>query len=398
MYIICLCRRKRPKLTDHIGSRLSMKLKTVLLLSGVVIMIGGGYIYMQQKQVNQSAKSSQPTSAKIKSQKQPARKIKKQQTDMNLPQLSDQNFSSVAGTWKNSAGDTLVVNEKGALSANHDGQANNKQKIYIASGAISSGEQSYHIGTKVEDGILQTVAGSDPLPTTPGASALTPFWFIPKGVDVKKVTSMAFNGESDQSKDRLFTGQQFDERNIYVRQQSTDDQQTNTSDFQLPQINDQLTFSSGAGGWQTTLKLHPDGQFSGEYSASSMGDTTDDYPNGTSQNAIFSGNFNKIKRVNGTAYQMHIDQLNLAHTVGQTEIVNGVKKTWVKPYGMDDPDKFTLYLPDQKISDLPANFWRDKSGTSWNEDLKTKNKLNRYALLNQSTGYTFLSPEVGDAD
>ena len=92
------------------------------------------------------------------------------------------------------------------------------------------------------------------------------------------------------------------------------------------------------------------------------------------------------------------DRLNLDHAIGQTEIVNGVKKTWVKPYGMDDPDKFTLYLPDQKISDLPSNFWRDKSGTTWNENLKTQDKLNRYALLNQSTGYTFLSPEISNAN
>ncbi|ADG40576.1 MULTISPECIES: DUF6287 domain-containing protein [Leuconostoc] len=377
-----------------------MKLKRVLLLlSGAVIVIGGGgYVYMQQTHVNQATKSSQPTNSKIKSQKKPSSKIKKQQTGMNLPQLSDQNFSSVAGTWKNSAGDTLVVTEKGMLSIKYDGQVSNDQKIYIASGSISSGEQSYHIGSKVEDGILQTVMGNDPLPTTPGASVLTPFWFIPKGVDVKKVTSMTFNGQSDQSQDRLFTGQQFDERNIYVREQATNSQQTNTNDFKLPQINDQLTFSSGAGGWQTTLKLNPDGQFSGEYLASSMGDTAADHPNGTSQNAIFSGNFNKIKRVNETSYQMRIDQLNLDHAIGQTEIVNGVKKTWVKPYGMDDPDKFTLYLPDQKISDLPSNFWRDKSGTTWNENLKTQDKLNRYALLNQSTGYTFLSPEISNAN
>lgn len=370
-----------------------MKLKMILLLSGAVIVIGGGYAYVQHIDVRHSTQS---TSHKIKSQKKASKTIKQQQVGMSLPQLSNQNFSSVVGTWKNSTGDTVVVNSKGMLSTSHAEQTTHEQKVYIAADSVSSGDQSYHIGTKVEDGILKTVMGSDPLPTTPGASALTPLWFIPKGVDVKKVTSMTFNGESDQNQDRLFTGQQFDEHNIYVRQQSTGNKQANTSDFQLPQINDQLTFSSGAGGWQTTLKLSPDGQFSGEYLASSMGDTADDYPNGTSQNAIFSGNFNKIRRVNETTYQMRMDQLNLANPVGKTEIVNGVKKTWAKPYGMDDPDKFTLYLPDQKISDLPANFWRDKSGTTWNENLKTQDKLNRYALLNQSTGYTFLSPEVSD--
>ena len=380
-----------------------MKLKTVIWLSGAVIVIGGGYTYMQQAHVSQPTKSSQSTSSqstssKIKSQKKPSQKIKKQQTDMSLLQLSNRNFSSVAGTWKNSEGNALVVDEQGTLLINHDGQVNNESKIYIAPGSISSGEQNYHIGSKVEDGILKTVMGNDPLPTTPGASVLVPFWFIPKGVDVNKTTSMTFNGKSDQSQDRLFTGQQFDEHNIYVRQQLTDNKQDSTSDSKLPQINDELTFSSGAGAWRTTLKLSSDGQFSGEYLDSAMGDTAEDYPKGSSQNAIFSGNFNKIKRVNETTYQMHIDQLNLANPVGKTEIVNGIKKSWVKPYGMDNPDKFILYLPDQKISDLPSNFWRDKSGTTWNEDLKTQNKLNRYALLNQSTGYTFLSPEVSDAD
>ncbi|MFZ2590439.1 MAG: DUF6287 domain-containing protein [Leuconostoc citreum] len=366
-----------------------MKLKKFLLLPCAVVVILGGYVYMRQ--------STNLTSLK-KEKNNYSKKTKQQQSGMNLSELRNQNFSSVIGTWTNSAGETLVVKEKGILEINQAGQARIEQKIYGASNSASSGGQSYHIESKMEDGVLKASMGSEVLSTAPSASTLVPFWFIPRGVDVKKVTGMTFNGESDQSQDRIFMGQQFDERNIYVRQKVLDRNDTTTSESALPKINGPLTFASGAGGWRTTLQLSTDGQFSGEYLASAMGDTAEDYPHGTSQNAIFSGKFNRIRRVNDTTYQMNFEQMKLANPVGKTEISNGIKKTWVRPYGMDNPDEFTLYLPNQKISDLPANFWQDKSGRTWNTALKTQNKLNCYALVNQSTGYTFLSPVVNDGN
>ena len=42
-----------------------------------------------------------------------------------------------------------------------------------------------------------------------------------------------------------------------------------------------MTFASGAGGWSTELTLNPDGSFNGNYHDSEMGDTGEDYPNGS---------------------------------------------------------------------------------------------------------------------
>ena len=43
----------------------------------------------------------------------------------------------------------------------------------------------------------------------------------------------------------------------------------------------EFELSSGAGGWATILKLNKDGTFTGQYYDSDLGDTGEDYPNGT---------------------------------------------------------------------------------------------------------------------
>ena len=50
-----------------------------------------------------------------------------------------------------------------------------------------------------------------------------------------------------------------------------------------------LEFSSGAGAWGTGLTLAADGSFSGEYHDSDMGDSGDDYPDGTVYLCNFPG-------------------------------------------------------------------------------------------------------------
>lgn len=55
-----------------------------------------------------------------------------------------------------------------------------------------------------------------------------------------------------------------------------------------------FVFSSGAGGWQTSLTLNRDGSFTGTYSDSEMGDQRDDYPHGTVYICEFSGQFSNL--------------------------------------------------------------------------------------------------------
>ena len=59
-----------------------------------------------------------------------------------------------------------------------------------------------------------------------------------------------------------------------------------------------MVFSSGAGGWSTTLTLSEDGSFTGAFSDSEMGERDEnDYPNGTVYFCNFSGQFANIKNI-----------------------------------------------------------------------------------------------------
>ncbi|MBT1171207.1 serine/threonine protein kinase [Bifidobacterium sp. SO4] len=85
--------------------------------------------------------------------------------------------------------------------------------------------------------------------------------------------------------------------------------------------------SGGAGGRSTMLTLAKDGTFTGKYSASAMGETGDDYPNGTVDTATFTGRFKTItKNKNGT-YTLECDasSLKLKGAPGQSEIQNGLR-------------------------------------------------------------------------
>ena len=84
----------------------------------------------------------------------------------------------------------------------------------------------------------------------------------------------------------------------------TPNEQTPTLPGEYPM---ELTFSSGAGAWRTSLILNADGTFVGEYSDSDMGDIGDAYPNGTFYFCSFSGQFEVLTATDAYATaEVHI--------------------------------------------------------------------------------------------
>ena len=71
-----------------------------------------------------------------------------------------------------------------------------------------------------------------------------------------------------------------------------------------------LEFSSGVGGWGTSLTLEQDGTFSGQFHDSDMGAIGEDYPNGTVYLCHFSGRFSDIEKVDEYSYSMTLSELN----------------------------------------------------------------------------------------
>lgn len=186
-----------------------MNKKLTWLICGTVILsLGGVGVYASVNQSNHPVKKAQqttnskhtiePKSANTsnKTVKSSSSMPTKNNVGMNLTQINANNFSSIAGTWSNSAGDTFVFSKSGLLSRSSSGQTTPKEKVYL--------DQA-----KIEDSMLTAEIGADPLPTE-GASILVPLYFIPKNV--------AFSGSSDSSQDRIYSGQQFGEQNIYTLQ------------------------------------------------------------------------------------------------------------------------------------------------------------------------------------
>lgn len=118
----------------------------------------------------------------------------------------------------------------------------------------------------------------------------------------------------------------------------------------------EFVFSSGSGGWATEITLNDDGTFSGQYHDSEMGDTGNQYPDGTVYISNFNGKFTTPKKVNEYTYSMRLDYLSSEGTIGDEYYENNQRYIISEPYGFDDADEFMIYLPGIAMSDLPEGF------------------------------------------
>lgn len=124
-----------------------------------------------------------------------------------------------------------------------------------------------------------------------------------------------------------------------------------------------MVFSSGAGGWSTTLTLSEDGSFTGAFSDSEMGERDEnDYPNGTVYFCNFSGQFANIKKVNDYTYSMTLDSVVIDKEADRIE--DGIRYKEGEPSGMDSGTEIYFYTPDAPVSELPDGFlswWQTRS-------------------------------------
>ena len=137
-----------------------------------------------------------------------------------------------------------------------------------------------------------------------------------------------------------------------------------------------FTFSSGAGGWSTDIKLTDNGRFQGKYHDSDLGDTGPKYPNGTVYICNFSGKFTKPKRINKYTYSMKLKYIKKKGKVGKEYYKKGIKYIYSDPYGFDDAKEFRIYLPGSKMTKLPDAF------KTWLYGAEKFNKLPCYGIYN----------------
>ena len=116
-------------------------------------------------------------------------------------------------------------------------------------------------------------------------------------------------------------------------------------------------FASGAGAWSTEVLIYFDGSFSGYHRDTDMGDKGPDYPNGTFYSCSFSGRFSSLTKTGDYEYSMKCETLTQEGTPEEERIgEDGIRYITSSPYGFDDADMFSLYLPGKKTSELPEAF------------------------------------------
>lgn len=149
-----------------------------------------------------------------------------------------------------------------------------------------------------------------------------------------------------------------------------------------------LTFSSGAGGWRTTMILNNDGTFEGCYSDSEAGDSGEEYPYGSVYYCNFSGKFKDIKKINDYSYSMTLDNISTNNRGDYIE--DNIRYVASDPYGMESVTEFIFYTTDTPFTELSEdllswcpNYYLYQQGT-----LTT---LDCYGLYNKEMGYGFFS-------
>lgn len=150
--------------------------------------------------------------------------------------------------------------------------------------------------------------------------------------------------------------------------------------FQFSDLSDRVFyFSSGAGGWFTELRVRADGAFEGHYQDSNMGDTGDNYPNGTLYFCDFYGTFDQLEKVDDLTYKMRLSDISFRQEPEKEEIIDGVRYIYSAAYGMDGED-FYLYLPGSRMADLPQAFLQWVG--CYNPESVQEEKLSFYGLYN----------------
>lgn len=109
-------------------------------------------------------------------------------------------------------------------------------------------------------------------------------------------------------------------------------------------------FSSGAGGWATTLVIAPDGTFTGNFADADLGDSDVNYPYGTHYTCYFSGKLSDPVQVDTLRYEMIVERLTWDVEPDTVWFEDGVRYISTVPYGLSQGDTMTLYQPGAAIS------------------------------------------------
>ena len=117
------------------------------------------------------------------------------------------------------------------------------------------------------------------------------------------------------------------------------------------------SYCSGAGAWSSDMQIGADGSFICEYHDSDMGDTGDNYPNGTVWFACFSGRMSLAEQVDENTWKIRVDELK--QEFAEETIEYGIRYAPAEACGLGEGDIMTLYAPGTAADALSEDmrFW-----------------------------------------
>ena len=162
--------------------------------------------------------------------------------------------------------------------------------------------------------------------------------------------------------------------------------------------NYQFYFMSGAGGWETNMRVYADGSFDGVYYDYDMGDTGPGYEeNGTVYWCDFSGQLGNPVETDHNCYEVDVLELNYEVEPGKEVIEDGERKIYTGAYGMENAKKLTIYAPEMNTSILPEGYI---SWVSWEfydpelGDVAVPAEMPFYGIYNPDGEYGFYSESL----
>ena len=110
------------------------------------------------------------------------------------------------------------------------------------------------------------------------------------------------------------------------------------------------SFCSGVGAWSTELLILADGSFTGRYHDSEMGESADEYPDGTVYFCSFSGRMSLVGQPDSNTWEIRVDELN--KDPAEESIGDGTRYVPSEPYGLSEGDVMLLYAPGTPAASL----------------------------------------------
>ena len=142
--------------------------------------------------------------------------------------------------------------------------------------------------------------------------------------------------------------------------------------YDLPE---EFVFSSGGGGWGTSLYMNNDGSFTGLFYDSNPKPDVSEY-------CYFKGSFSEISKINDYSYSMKLEDVGID---SEHEPIAGEGREWVLSdsiYGFDDEGmEYILYTPEAPVAELDEEFM---SWASAIDRSKITDTLNYYGIYDAS--------------